>query len=214
MTEFRTELYNDSIKRLPTLGQQIIGYQKEDLLVVYQAYKPTIAKHAVATQTLGGSEFSYSRMSWIKPNFLWMMFRCGWAGKENQEAVLAITITKRFFIEILQESVISSFNADFHSSHEQWKSELDSKEVRLQWDPDHDPFGNKISRRAIQLGLKGDMLERFGKKEVQTIRDITPFVKQQKALLDSKSIDELMIPYETVVDVADQILVNRIGIKQ
>jgi len=27
--------------------------------------------------------------------------------------------------------------------------------VRLQWDPDHSPKGEKLARRAIQLGLKG-----------------------------------------------------------
>ena len=29
--------------------------------------------------------------------------------------------------------------------------------VRLQWDPDHDPEGGKCERRAIQLGLKGQV---------------------------------------------------------
>jgi hypothetical protein len=27
-------------------------------------------------------------------------------------------------------------------------------EVRLQWNPDHDPTGNKLERRALQLGLR------------------------------------------------------------
>ena len=36
-------------------------------------------------------------MSWIKPNFLWMMYRCGWAAKENQKSVLAISINKTDF---------------------------------------------------------------------------------------------------------------------
>jgi len=25
-----------------------------------------------------------NRMTWIKPNFLWMMYRSGWASKKNQ----------------------------------------------------------------------------------------------------------------------------------
>ena len=48
---------------------------------VYQAYNNKIADEAIKT-----------RMTWIKPSFLWMMYRCGWAEKENQERVLAIDI--------------------------------------------------------------------------------------------------------------------------
>ena len=36
-----------------------------------------------------GGAFSLDRMSWIKPNFLWMMFRSGWGTKEGQEVTLA-----------------------------------------------------------------------------------------------------------------------------
>jgi Domain of unknown function (DUF4291) len=212
MFDLRAELYLDSVKRLPNKGQQIIGYQDETSIVVYQAYKKSIAEFAISTQTLGGPDFSYNRMSWIKPNFLWMMFRCGWAEKENQEAVLAITISKTFFIEILKNSVISSFNADYHDNHDTWKNELNLKSVRLQWDPDHDPFGNKASRRAIQLGLKGELLEKFGTDEIISIKDVTPFVRQQKQLLDSRQLDALVIPYETIFEISDSALTKRIGI--
>lgn len=213
MFDLRTESYLDSVKRLPTKGQQIIGYQDESSIVVYQAYKKSIAEFAISTQTLGGPDFSYNRMSWIKPNFLWMMFRCGWAEKENQEAVLAITISKAFFIEILHNSVISSFNSDHYDNYDAWKNELILKPIRLQWDPDHDPFGNKLSRRAFQLGLKGELLEKFGTDQIKSIKDATPFVRQQKKLLDSGQLDSLVIPYETVFKISDPVLTKRIGIR-
>ncbi len=38
-----------------------------------------------------------NRMTWIKPNFLWMMYRSGWAVKKNQERILAIKLTKKGF---------------------------------------------------------------------------------------------------------------------
>jgi hypothetical protein len=212
MFELKTERYEESVKRLPASGQQIIGYQDEHSIVVYQAYKRAISDFAVANQFFGGSDFSYSRMSWIKPNFLWMMFRCGWAEKENQEAVLAIKISKNFFTEILRNAVVSSFNADFHASHDAWKNELNVKPVRLQWDPDHDPVGNQITRRAIQLGLKGDILEKFGKDEILGINDITSFVKEQKKLLDRGQKEALMVPHETIFEIKDRELSKRIGI--
>lgn len=44
--------------------------------------------------------------------------------------------------------------------------------VRLQWDPDHHPSGQKLTRKAIQLGLKGSI--QLGNQEgILKIRDIT-----------------------------------------
>ena len=53
---------------------------------VYQAYNEIIAKEAVNNGTFG-KNFKLDRMTWIKPSFLWMMYRCGWGKKENQTSV-------------------------------------------------------------------------------------------------------------------------------
>lgn len=107
---------------------------------------------------------------------------------------------------------MSSFNNKYYDNTEAWKSELNSKGVRLQWDPDHDPYGNKVERRAIQLGLKGQILEEFGKRYIKRIEDITGFVVQQKHLLDAGKIDKLLVPVETIFKPSDKLLNNRIGI--
>ncbi|MEJ2883846.1 DUF4291 domain-containing protein [Pedobacter sp. GR22-6] len=195
-----TELYIEHLKRLPETGQHILGHQSEDHIVVYQAYKKSIADFAITHQFLGGNDFSYTRMSWIKPNFLWMMYRCGWAEKENQERVLALWISKSDFSEILKKAVYSSFNGLHYSNHEQWSKELNSSDVRLQWDPDYDPYGNKMQRRAIQLGMKGETLAKFGKNQIQRIEDITEFVKSQKQVLDRNQLNELCVPIENVLE--------------
>jgi hypothetical protein len=36
-------------------------------------------------------------LTWIKPPFLWMMYRCGWATKPGQETVLDVAITLLYF---------------------------------------------------------------------------------------------------------------------
>lgn len=208
-----TELYPQSLERWPQKGQHILGHQDERSIVVYQAYKNSIADFAVKNQYLGGADYSYGRMSWIKPNFLWMMYRCGWAESENQERVLAIWLDKTDFESILKEAVLSSFNTKYYENHEQWKNELASKEVRLQWDPDHDPFGNKVERRAIQLGLKGAVLEKFGKKQIKFIEDITDFVRQQKRFVDNGQLDKLSVPFESTFRMADEEENARIGLE-
>lgn len=64
----------------------------EHTLTVYQAYAPDLAGSAVAQQSLAGPAFKVERMTWIKPSFLWMMYRSGWATKPQQERVLALKI--------------------------------------------------------------------------------------------------------------------------
>ncbi len=209
--KIKTEKYLQANEIMPKEGQYIIGHQSEDEIVVYQAYKLSIADYAVKHQIFGGSEYGYGRMSWIKPNFLWMMYRCGWAEKENQERVLAIWIKKKTLEDILSQAVLSSFNPRYYKDRDVWKEELDNKEVRLQWDPDHDPYGEKISRRAIQLGLKGTVLQNFGKGQISAIEDVTDYVRQQKKHVDSHRLDLLEVPVERVWYPQDKTLGVKIG---
>jgi hypothetical protein len=191
-----TEPYN--VNNYPASGQHILAQTKDNLIAVYQAYRPVTAAYAVEHQTLGGPAYSFNRMSWIKPNFLWMMFRSGWAQKEGQEKVLAFWITQEFFDDILSSAVISSFQSSAYPSIDHWKTDLDQSEVRLQWDPDHDPFGRPLERRALQLGLKGSMLKAFATTQVQYIEDVTPFIHEQYIHVNHNTLDKLKVPIERV----------------
>ncbi|MFK7809098.1 MAG: DUF4291 domain-containing protein [Saprospiraceae bacterium] len=208
----RTENYTHQQTEIPQEGSHILTQQIEEYLVVYQAYNPLIAEYAVKHQTFGGNHYSYERMSWIKPNFLWMMYRCGWCEKVNQERTLAIWIKQKDFDLILSEAVHSSFQEDIYKTHANWKETLNTSEVRLQWDPDHDPFGAKEERRAIQLGIKGELLKQFGKQMIHKIEDITDFVKEQKKRLDTEGIDKLIVPVERVYKPMNIEILERIGL--
>ena len=187
------EPYRTQFERWPRSGKHILAQFDDSSIVVYQAYCPAIAKFAVNNQRFGG-EFSFSRMSWIKPNFLWMMYRSGWASKPDQEHVLAIRIQRTGFDQLLSEAVASSFRASGLDSQAEWKATLARSEVRLQWDPDHDPAGNKQERRALQLGLRGEALEKFGHEWVVEIQDINAFVKEQA----HQSREALLLPREEI----------------
>ena len=163
----------------PTRGRHVLAQSDADSIVVYQAYRPAIADYATAHQRFGG-EFSYSRMSWIKPNFLWMMFRCGWATKPEQERVLAVRLARGFFDGLLAAAVPSTFIAEKYATHDHWREAVAGSAVRLQWDPDHGPGGEPLERRAVQLGLRGDTLRRYG-HEALAIEDVTDFVAAQRA---------------------------------
>src|SRR5215471_5947007 len=116
------ERYLDQLHYWPRHGRHILAQFDADFVIVYQAYKPSIGNWAVQNQRLGGPDFSYSRMSWIKPNFLWMMYRSGWGTKNDQQVTLALRLQRTFFETILENGVESSFSPTLHASKEAWKT--------------------------------------------------------------------------------------------
>ena len=177
-----TELYSSQCARWPSAGEHILAQHDDETIIVYQAYRPSIGRYAIEHGRFGGPDFSLRRMSWIKPNFLWMMYRCGWGTKEGQEVILGLRIRRTFFDSILAQAVASSYQADRHASREDWQHAVDTSDVRLQWDPDHDPLGAKLPRRAVQLGLRGDVLKAFAVDELLEVIDMSAFVAEQRVL--------------------------------
>lgn len=121
-----------------TPKHQIRATYDAETITVYQAYSPAIADPAVAAGTFV-PPFSLTRMTWIKPSFLWMMYRCGWASKSGQERVLAIRITRGGFESALSQACLSHFNRDHHADHDAWRDALRRSPVRIQWDPEAPP---------------------------------------------------------------------------
>lgn len=195
--ELKLELYSKQNAYWPEKGRHILAQYDENSVVVYQAYCPSIARFAVKHQFFGGY-FSYTRMSWIKTNFLWMMYRSGWASKEGQERVLAIRLKRAFFESLLKSAAWSSFSDERYTERASWQEHLAQSPVRLQWDPDHDPFGVPQERRAIQLGLKDAALAPFRGEAIMSIEDITSFVHEQHNRIRSSGAEILIMPTEAV----------------
>ena len=100
----RTQPYLEQLKRWPVSGRHILAQFDSNTVVVYQAYRPAIGLFAAQHQRFGG-EFSLNRMSWIKANFLWMMYRSGWGTKEGQAITLAVRLRRAAFDEIAREPI-------------------------------------------------------------------------------------------------------------
>ena len=94
--------------RWPTSGKHILAQYDEDLIWVYQAYRPEIADWAVQHQRFGGP-WSRGRMTWIKPSAVWMAYRCGWTLHKdaNQSNVLALDLDRAEFERLLMHAVVS-----------------------------------------------------------------------------------------------------------
>jgi hypothetical protein len=82
----------------------------------------------------------------------------------------------------------------------------------VQWDPDHDPSGAKLERRAIQLGLRGEVLEAFSKRELVEIIDMTEFVAEQRQHAAASGFAGLRTPVEGVYVPSDPAVGKRLGL--
>ncbi|MFK7798689.1 MAG: DUF4291 domain-containing protein [Aureispira sp.] len=195
---FPTISYLEYEQNAPQNGKHILATLRGENIIVYQAYRPSIGAYALKHQKFGG-DFKLTRMSWIKPNFLWMMYRSGWGQKEGQTYVLGVEIPLRFFVEILNESIVSSYKKHIYPERADWQAAIANSEVRLQWDPDHHPTGAKLDRKAVQLGLRGEFIRRYAQEEVVAIHDMRPFIAEQLPLLEKKDWKGLQIPQEQVL---------------
>ena len=202
--------YREQAKRWPSEGRHILAHYDDLSIIVYQAYRPSIGRFTIEHGYFGGG-FSFSRMSWIKPNFLWMMYRSGWGTKEGQEITLGLRLRREFFDGILAQAVQSSYYKGHYPTEEEWQKALASSSVRLQWDPDHGPSGAKLERRALQLGLCGPVLEDFGNRELLEVIDMTQFVAEQRAHAAAAGCANLRTPVELVYVPPDPDVAKRLG---
>ena len=193
--KLQLEKYNNQLNEWPQSGYHIMAQYDEEKIIVYQSYRPEIGNFASQNQYFGGA-FSLNRMTWIKPNFLWMMYRNGWGTKEGQEVTLAIHLKMDAFIKYLKESEYSSFDMSPVTDHETWKSQVAQTPSRLQWDPDHNPFGAKLERRAIQIGLRNELTRSYSKDDILEIEDISEFVNEQRLILEKNGPEDLITPLE------------------
>lgn len=174
---------------------EIRAVYTENTIRVYQAYNKAIAEEAVRIGTFG-SNFKRNRMTWTKPSFLWMMYRCGWGTKENQECVLAIDIKREAFDHLVKNAVLSTYTKQSDMSYAEWKERIQRSEIRCQWDPERDIFGNPLEYRSIQLGLRGEAVEKYIEEWITNITDISDYVRELKNMIAVKKDISALLPDE------------------
>lgn len=86
-------------------------------------------------------------------------------------------------------------NAARYATPQECQDAVTTSEVRQQRNPDHAPSGAKLSRRAIQLGLRESLLRAFAMTELLDVIDMTDFVAQQRAHAQDDN-PQLVMPLE------------------
>ncbi|MFW1957905.1 DUF4291 domain-containing protein [Acinetobacter guillouiae] len=154
---------------------QIRALYDRDTITVYQAYNQQIAQLAVQQQKFV-SPFSFHRMTWIKPSFLWLMERSHWATKSNQNHILAIRIKRDFWEYLIQQSIHTDPTLSAHKNGEHWSESFENAKVHIQWDPERNLKGTKLEQRSIQIGISRFLIQAFNNTAIHSIQDITPLV--------------------------------------
>ncbi|RRR96868.1 DUF4291 domain-containing protein [Glycomyces terrestris] len=136
-------------------------------IVVYQAYAPAIADAALRAGRFT-APFSFNRMTWIKPSFLWLMHRSNWARKSGQERILAVRITRDGWEEALANAVLTTGDP----------AALAGAPVHVQWDPERSARGAALNHYSIQVGVGRHLIRAFAEEWVVGLTDLTPTVRK------------------------------------
>ncbi|MFE5011724.1 DUF4291 domain-containing protein [Streptomyces sp. NPDC056696] len=176
---------------------QIRARYTASTVTVYQAYTPEIALPA-AREGRFPAVWQRDRMTWIKPSFLWMMYRCGWGTKEGQETILAIEITCDGFEWALEQACLAHYEHGLHPDRATWKRQLKRAPARVQWDPERDLHLRPLLHRSLQLGLVGEAVHRYADEWTVSITDITVLAHEIHAHMRDGDLDSArqLLPLE------------------
>jgi len=177
--------------------RQIRAVYDESTIRVYQAYSDAIADTAMKCGRFVCPPFKMERMTWIKPSFLWMMYRSGWGFKDSgQSRILAIDISRKGFEWALAHACAS--HPPESMTPQQWEALKANSPVRIQWDPERDLHHNPLTHRAIQVGLSGEAVRHYVGDWTQRITDVTPLAHAIHAQVQSGNLAQAqsMLPVE------------------
>lgn len=183
--------------------RQIRASHTDTTIRVYQAYSDVIADTALKHGTFVSPPFSMSRMTWIKPSFLWMMYRAGWGFKDDgQRRILAIEITHEGFNWALAHSCPSE--RPHALDNEGWQRLKDASPVRIQWDPERNLHFAPLPHRTIQIGLSGEAVRLYVHDWIKAITDVTALAHDICADVKAGALDRACskLPVERAYEAA------------
>ncbi|MFD7612838.1 DUF4291 domain-containing protein [Streptomyces sp. NPDC059828] len=186
---------------------QIRAVHTASTVTVYQAYDPAIGIPAARDGRFPAA-WKRDRMTWIKPSFLWMMYRCGWAGKPGQQTVLAVEIDREGFEWALRHACLSHYVSGLHPDKAQWKRQLGQAPSRVQWDPERDLRLAPLPYRSLQLGLGGEASARYADEWTVAIEDVTPLAHEIHRLVRAGDLEGAgrLLPEELPYPAGEELL--------
>ncbi|OJJ21848.1 hypothetical protein BKI52_11015 [marine bacterium AO1-C] len=179
--------------------QEIRADYNRDTITVYQAYGKNIALPAIKNQRFE-APFSFKRMTWIKPSYLWLMERSNWGHKSNQEYILGIKIGRAHWEQALSMGILTHPDQAIYPSGLEWEQLFEKAKVHIQWDPERNIHGGKTQVRSIQVGIGRQLIEEYNDEWITEIVDLTPLTKKIYALRKQGKYKEAkrLLPLEKI----------------
>lgn len=174
-----------------------------ETIVMYQAYSAAVADAALRDKRFA-APFSFNRMTWIKPSFLWLMHRSNWGRKPGQERVLAVRISREGWHEALSQAVLTTADP----------AAVGRAAVHVQWDPERSLHGTPLNHYSIQVGIGRTLIRTFADEWVRDLTDVTPRVRKIADLVKrgQTAKAQRLLPPERVYQVPHEIALRlRIG---
>jgi hypothetical protein len=199
---------------VPVPARQIRAVFTDETITVYQAYPAEIARPALRAGRFV-PPFKRERMTWVKPSFLWMMYRCGWASKPGQERVIAVEVTRAGFEWAMGHACLSQYDPALHRDRRDWSQQLQHSPVRVQWDPERSVHLQPLPCRSLQLGLSGPAVHRYVDQWLVKLTDVTALAAQVKAAVADADLDSVARllpaerPYPLLPDLAARVHATR-----
>lgn len=175
-------------------------------IAVYAAFGPKIAETALLHQQLL-PPFSYSRMTWIKPSYLWLMYRSNWAKSAGMERILRIWVKRSNWDAALTEAILTTPEPHVYPDAKKWRKKVDKTRIKVQWDPERNIRNERQAAKSIQVGIMPALAEQYAKKWIDEIEDMTPLTRQVRNLVYQRDFDqaETLLPEERVYPVSPAI---------
>ncbi|NML51690.1 DUF4291 domain-containing protein [Streptomyces sp. R302] len=199
----------DHPDRVTEPKHQIRALHTDATVTVYQAYSSAIGL-AAARDGRFPAMWQRDRMTWIKPSFLWMMYRCGWGTKEGQEHVLAVEITREGFEWALRHACLSHYERGLHTDRDEWRRRLKRAPARVQWDPERDLRLQPLPHRSLQLGLAREAAHLYADEWIVSITDVTALARTIHTHVQDGELDAArqLLPHERPYPVSDEALTH------
>jgi len=193
--------------------QEIRANYDHKTITLYQAYNKSIALPAIKNNKFE-KPFSFNRMTWIKPSYLWLMERSNWGTKSNQEFILGIKLKREYWEKALSQGILTHPDKNIYPNGLEWEQKFKNAKVHIQWDPERTLKGAKLQERSIQVGISRFLIEEYNNKWIEEIIDLTPLTKKINQLRKLGKYKEAkrLLPKEKIYTLNSEIE-KKIGVK-
>ncbi|XP_045207003.2 uncharacterized protein LOC123559349 [Mercenaria mercenaria] len=122
----------------------------------------------------------------LHTSFVQTMISCEWGKKSGHEKVLAISVKREGFEELLRTYVDDK------------KNNQKTGDVKVEWNPDKSPTGGLLKRYVPEIVIRGRLLQKFNKCWTLNVKDMSVYVEHLRRFMETGKSSRIWTPKESV----------------